>query len=115
MGNPINWNPINSYGQPKEAEHKVRRVRKTAKLEGIDATYGVSLHHPDGEGYWLVYGIAGTAGNYSIDHYDLRPETFLPGQQFRFRLPQPLKTLDIMPEGMLSGWLMFVQPISEKE
>ena len=115
MGRSISNNPVNRYGQPKGAEHKVRRIRKTAKPEGVDATYGVSLTHPDGQGFWEVSGIAGTAGCYSIDQYNLRPETFTPGQAFRIRLPLPLKALDIIPEGMLAGWSLWVEPIYETE
>ena len=116
MGRSISNNPVNRYGQPKEAEHKVRRIRKTAKLEGIDATYGVSLTHPDGQGFWEVSGIAGSAGCYALSSgHSLTPAMYEPGQKFGFRLPHELKTLDITPEGMLLGWLVIVDSIYETE
>ena len=116
MGSPISRNPINRYGQPKEAEHQVRRIRKTAKLEGIDATYGVSLHHPDGQGFWEVSGIAGSAGCYALSSgHSLHVDMFEPGQEFGFRLPHELRSLDITPEGMLLGWTVIIEPICETE
>ena len=106
---------INKYGQPHSQEHKIRCIRRIASLEGVDATYGVSLIHPDGQGFWEVSGIAGTAGCYSIDQYNLRPETFAPGQRFRFRLPHELRSLEVIPEGLLLGWTVIVEPIYETE
>ena len=111
----FNHNPINSYGQPKSQEHKLKRVRKTAKLERVEVTYGASLKHPNNQGLWEVSGVAGSAGCYSIEQFTLTPETFIPGQEFGFRLPHELKTLDIIPEGMIAGWSVFVEPIFETE
>lgn len=116
MGRPTNYNPINRFGQPKAAEYRARRVRRTDKIKGVDATYGVSLRHPDGKGLWEVSGTAGSAGCYALSSgHSLHVDMFEPGQEFGFRLPHELKSLDITPEGMLLGWTVIVEPIGETE
>ena len=115
MASSPNRNPTNRFGQPKDADHKTLYVRKTAKLERVDVTYGASLKHPNNLGLWEVSGVAGSAGCYSIDQYNLRPETFIPGQQFKFRLPLEIRNLDVIAEGMLAGWSLWVKPINETE
>lgn len=116
MGRTPIWNPINKFGQPKEAEYKIRRVRKNETLAGVDATYGVALHHPDGQGLWEVSGIAGSAGCYAFSSgHSLAPAMFEPGQKFGFRLPNEYKNLEVTPEGMLLGWTVIIEPIFETE